>query len=57
MSKKDNTLCSWKKSEYTADKLLPVVMDPKVYCEKCGRIARKKKYLCEPKPLSLGVHS
>lgn len=55
MSDKDKTLCGWKKSEYTCENLLKIVSEPKFFCEDCGRVARKKKYLCEPKRLNKKV--
>jgi len=51
MSTKGKTLCGWKKSDYTPENLLKVVSQPKFFCEDCGRVAKKKKYLCEPKRL------
>jgi hypothetical protein len=46
-------LCKWKKSEYAEQfKLLrTIVAQPKYACMRCGRVADKKKYLCEPEPL------
>ncbi len=51
MGKKKITICSWAKKEYTADNILEVVSSPKFYCQNCGRVADKKKYLCEPNRL------
>ena len=48
MGKKDITICSWKKSDYTAENMLKVVDEPRFYCQHCGRVSKKKKYLCEP---------
>jgi hypothetical protein len=46
-------LCEWKRSEYREKlKLLrTIVARPKSVCLKCGRVADKKKWLCEPEPL------
>ncbi len=47
------TLCDWSKedriknlSEYTA-----IVKKPRYLCDTCGRVARKKKKLCDPHKL------
>ena len=47
------TLCKLKKNELTADfkKILKIVKKPKFICEKCARVAKDKKYLCNPVPL------
>jgi hypothetical protein len=46
-----DTICSWKKTELKAKYLLKVVNQPKFFCKECGRVANKKKYLCDPKKL------
>lgn len=51
MSIPEHTLCGWHKSELKAKFLLKVIEPPKYYCKDCGRIAAKKKWLCEPKKL------
>ena len=51
MSIDNVTICSWKKKDYTAENLLEVINKPKFYCQHCGRVANKKKYLCEPERL------
>jgi len=30
---------------------LEIVEKPKFYCERCHRVAKKKKFLCKPEPL------
>ena len=50
MSKKDKHLCDWKKEE-RVEKLASyrdLVKKPKFMCADCGRVAAKKKWLCEP---------
>ncbi len=46
-------LCKWKKEQYVRDldKLKEAVGQPRYVCEKCGRAAEKKKWLCKPVPL------
>ncbi len=46
-------LCKWKRDDYTRDfeHLVKIVASPHYVCEKCGRVADKKKWLCEPRPL------
>jgi len=51
MSKKATTICGWSSAELKAKYLLPVVENPKFYCQDCGRVANKKKWLCIPKKL------
>ncbi|MGD8394958.1 MAG: hypothetical protein PVF43_05745 [Candidatus Eiseniibacteriota bacterium] len=53
MSDKDQTLCDWKKDQYTKDlkKLKEIVRNPRYVCTKCGRAASKKKWLCSPTAL------
>jgi len=43
-------LCKLKKNELSADfkKILKIVSKPKFICEKCARVAKDKKYLCNP---------
>jgi len=48
------TLCDWSKqdrlknlTEYTG-----IVKKPKFMCETCGRVANKKKNLCDPHKLA-----
>lgn len=45
------TICGWNKAELKAKYLLKVVQQPKYFCKECGRVANKKRYLCEPKKL------
>lgn len=44
------TLCKLKKNELAEDfkKVLKIVKKPKFICEKCARVAKDKKYLCDP---------
>jgi hypothetical protein len=51
MSIPDKTLCGWKKSDRKAKYLLKIVEPSTYFCKDCGRIANKKKWLCEPKKL------
>jgi hypothetical protein len=51
MSKKSTTICSWNSNQLKAKNLLPIVQTPKYYCRECGRVAKKKKWLCMPKEL------
>jgi hypothetical protein len=46
-------LCKWKRSEFVEElKLLKsIVARPKQVCLRCGRVADKKKWLCEPDPI------
>lgn len=46
-----NTICGWHRSELKAKYLLEVLDHPQYFCKECGRVANKKKYLCEPKNL------
>jgi hypothetical protein len=43
-------LCKWPKERFQKDleELKKVVAKPKYVCTKCGRVARKKGYLCHP---------
>ena len=56
MSKPSSTICGWKSSQITAKNILKVVEDPKFFCEECGRVANKKKWLCLPKKLKRKDH-
>lgn len=49
----DKNLCKWKKDAYKDkfDKLRDIVKDARFACKKCGRAAREKDRLCEPKEL------
>jgi hypothetical protein len=44
-------LCKWKKEDFETDfeKLADAVRKSKYVCIKCGRAARKEKWLCEAK--------
>jgi hypothetical protein len=46
-------LCKWKRAEYREQKKLlhQIVAKPKYVCLRCGRVADKKKWLCEPEAL------
>ncbi len=47
----EKQLCKWKKEAYKDDlsKLIKIVKKPKHICTKCGRVAKKEKWLCESK--------
>jgi len=47
-------LCKLKKTELASNfkKIVKIVSKPKFICEKCARVAKDKKYLCEPKALT-----
>lgn len=49
MADKDH-ICKWKKDQIKTDlKLLKsIVKNPKFICQKCGRAANKKQWLCKP---------
>ncbi|MDP3292017.1 MAG: hypothetical protein Q8M43_08300 [Sulfuricurvum sp.] len=46
-------LCKLKKNELEIHfkKIIKIVKKPKFICEKCARVAKDKKYLCEPKKM------
>ena len=50
MSEKVHELCKWKRDDYSRQLALlrEVVRKPRHVCEKCGRAARKKAWLCKP---------
>ncbi len=50
VGEKAKVLCEWKRAQYRDEfKLLrAIVVKPKYVCLKCGRVADKKKWLCEP---------
>lgn len=43
-------LCKLKKDEFSKNikKIVKIVKKPKFICEKCARVAKDKKYLCNP---------
>lgn len=49
-------LCKLKKNELDINfkKIVKIVQKPKFICEKCARVAKDKKYLCNPKALKKG---
>ena len=53
MGDKPKELCKWTREEYVREMelLCKAVKDPKYVCSKCGRAARKKKWLCKPEDL------
>ena len=54
MADKAKTLCKWKSGGYLddADKFKKIVKKAKFACDKCGRVAADKKWLCKPVKLS-----
>jgi hypothetical protein len=50
MAKKEKRLCGWKKKYLSEnlEELFTIVREPKFACEKCGRVANKKKWLHKP---------
>ncbi len=50
MAKKEKRLCDWKKKYLSEnlEQLFTIVKEPKFVCEKCGRVANKKKWLHKP---------
>ncbi|MGL4270476.1 MAG: hypothetical protein ACRCR6_11950 [Plesiomonas sp.] len=44
-------LCKWGRDEYSEHfaLLCEITRKPKFSCERCGRSARKKRYLCKPR--------
>jgi hypothetical protein len=44
------TLCKWKAGQYEKyrEQLVVIVTEPAYFCTDCGRVAAKKKWLCEP---------
>ncbi len=50
MGEKTSRLCAWKKEERVEklDSYRAMVKKPKFICTNCGRVAAKKKWLCEP---------
>lgn len=51
MSKDIQTICCWSSSDLKAKNILTVVNEPRFFCEECGRVANKKKWLCLPQKL------
>jgi hypothetical protein len=57
MAKDDLTgvpLCKATKGDFRLRDIRPLVREPRVICEKCGRAAASKKSLCQPKRLAKG---
>ena len=50
MAKKIKELCKWKQEDISDkfEKFSDIVRNPKFVCEKCGRVAEKKKWLHKP---------
>jgi hypothetical protein len=46
-------LCKWKTEVYAKEfaTLAEAVAEPRFVCLKCGRAARRKKWLCKPEKL------
>ena len=53
MAKKEKHLCKWSPEAATKKKYVKLVSEPRWYCAKCLRVARKKAVLCNPKPLTV----
>jgi hypothetical protein len=53
MAKKNSTICAWDEKDIQKDfdRLGKMVSKPEFVCGNCGRVVRKKKWLCSPKPL------
>jgi len=50
----ERTICKLVKDKTLKNHLrefLELVKDPRYYCSKCGRIAHKKRNLCEPEKI------
>jgi mRNA-degrading endonuclease RelE of RelBE toxin-antitoxin system len=47
MAKKTKKLCKWKQKDISDkfEKFSDIVRNPEFVCEKCGRVAGKKKWL------------
>ncbi len=54
MADKLKELCKWKSEVYAREfaTLVDAVSEPRFVCLKCGRAARRKKWLCRPEKLS-----
>ncbi|CAB5108442.1 hypothetical protein D3OALGA1CA_1876 [Olavius algarvensis associated proteobacterium Delta 3] len=50
MAKKEKRLCKWseKSLDKKLDKYIAIVSNPGFVCQKCGRVADKKKWLHKP---------
>jgi hypothetical protein len=50
MAKKEKRLCKWKEETINDNFKLfkEIVLSPQFVCEKCGRVANKKKWLHKP---------
>lgn len=46
-------LCKLKKHELAAhlEKIIKITKKPKFICTKCARVAKEKKYLCDPEKM------
>jgi hypothetical protein len=53
MAEKEKRLCKWKGDAIKANwkTFKDIVNSPRFVCEKCGRVADKKKWLHKPMPL------
>jgi hypothetical protein len=53
VAKKTKELCKWKQDDIkkNLDEFRDMVRSPKFLCEKCGRVADKKKWLHKAVPL------
>ncbi len=54
MSKKDKSICKWKKDDLAKDWeiLSKLVQESRFACRNCGRSALNKKNLCKPQKLN-----
>ena len=56
MGKKHVSICKWSSGDVDAnlDELWKMVREPRFACKSCGRVAKKKKWLCKPTRLREG---
>jgi len=53
MAKKAKMLCKWNEDDLNEklDEFIDLIRKPKYICKKCGRVAKKKKWLHQPLPI------
>ncbi len=53
MKKIEKEICEWSQAELEEhfDQLRKIVSKPAFVCNKCGRVAKRKKWLCQAKKL------